>query len=892
MGALIRAHDWAATPIGPPHDWPHSLRAALGICLNSPFPTAIYWGPDFRLLCNDAWSTFLLDRRPWALGRPAHEVWSDVWAALGPRFEQVAATGESFSAVNQMLSLRRGGRVERTWWTYSLAPIRDDEGRVLGIFNQGSETTASVLAEGRLRFRLELEERLRDIADARGTMNCAAAMLGRHLGAARAGYAEVEPDGAHCVIDGGWCRGGVPPVAGRHLLRGFVEAFETDFSAGNAVVVEDARTDGWIVGSPGEGGGAALGARAQVAVPLVKAGRLAALLFVHAAEARRWSAEDVALVHEVAERTWSAVERARAEARLRASEGFRARVLASSEDCINVLDLDGRLEAMSEGGRRGLGVDCGGEPIGAPWAGVFAEADRRAARKAVAAARAGETGRFESRTESPRGEPRWWDSVVTPIPGADGRPEKLLALSRDVTGARAAAAALAESEARFRSIADALPGFAWTADARGLTEWMSPRWAEISGLESGSAGGEGWVSLLHPDDVAATRSAWAASIGTGKTFDVEFRLRAPGGCYRWWLARAQPARDRTGAVERWVGVCTDVTKLRRAEAALLDSERRLKVTHDNAGVGIQEVDADGRYLSINETFARMSGYGLADLRDRAFFDFIADEAERRRSREDYAALVRGEVESVAAEVRCLSKSGQLWWAEVRTTAVRDEGGRFLYAVRALQDVTERRAAAERQALLAREVDHRAKNVLAVVQATLRLTRAPDLPSFVKAVEGRVGALARAQTLLAKERWSGADLRELIRGELAAFPGGTERAAVEGPDAALPVGVAQPLSMAVHELATNAVKHGALSAPAGRVRISWSLDAADGPLLRLRWVETGGPALAGPPERRGFGSRVLERTVGNQLGGKVSLAWEASGLACTMEVPLRHAQAGD
>lgn len=889
MGALMRAHDWTATPLGPPSEWPRPLRSALGICLNSPFPMAIYWGPDFRLLCNDAWSAFLVDRHPWALGRPAREVWSDVWATVGPRFDQVAATGESFSAVNQMLALRRDGRVERTWWTYSLSPIRDDDGRVVGIFNQGSETTATVLGEGRLRFRLELEERLRDIADARGTMACAAAMLGRHLGAARAGYAEVDADGTYCVIDGSWCREGVPSVTGRHRLRGFVEAFEADFSAGNAVVVEDARTDGWIVGSPAGSAQGALGARAQVAVPLVKAGRLAALLFVHAAEARRWSAEDVALVHEVAERTWSAVERARAEARLRASEEFCRRVLASSGDCINVLDLDGRLEETSEGGRRGLGTDDAGQIIGAPWPGVFAEADRRAARRAVAAARAGETGRFEGRTESARGGPRWWDSVVTPIPGADGRPEKLLALSRDVTGARAAAAALAESEARFRSIADALPGFAWTADARGLTEWMSPRWAEISGLDP-AANGEGWVSLLHPDDVSATRSAWATSIGTGKTFDVEFRLRAPGGGYRRWLARAQPARDRSGVVERWVGVCTDVTRLRHAEAALLDSKRRLKVTHDNAGVGIQEVDAEGRYLGVNETFTKMSGYALSDLQGRSFLDFIADEAERRRAREDYAALVRGEVESAVAERRYTNKSGQEWWAEVRTTAVRDEAGRFLYAVRAIQDVTERRTAAERQALLAREVDHRAKNVLAVVQATLRLTRAADLPSFVKAVEGRVGALARAQTLLAKERWSGADLRELLRGELAAFPGGTERATAEGPDVALPVGVAQPLSMAVHELATNAVKHGALSAAAGRVGVSWGLDAAGG-TLRLRWAETGGSALAGPPERRGFGSRVLERTVGNQLGGEVSLAWEPSGLVCTMAVPLHHAKAG-
>ncbi len=258
----------------------------------------------------------------------------------------------------------------------------------------------------------------------------------------------------------------------------------------------------------------------------------------------------------------------------------------------------------------------------------------------------------------------------------------------------------------------------------------------------------------------------------------------------------------------------------------------------NAGVGIQEVDAEGRYLSVNETFTRMAGYTLEDFGGVTFFDLIADETGRGQAREAHARLVRGDTDTVTDERRYTDKHGRSWWAEVRMTAVRDEEGRFLHTVRVVQDVTERRTAAERQALLAREVDHRAKNVLAVVQATLRLTRASDLPAFVRAVEGRVGALARAQTLLAKERWAGADLRELVRGELAAFPGGAERAALDGPPVALPVEVAQPLSMAVHELATNPVKHGAPSAPAGRVSASWRRDPATG-ALRLRWAETGG-----------------------------------------------------
>ena len=187
----------------------------------------------------------------------------------------------------------------------------------------------------------------------------------------------------------------------------------------------------------------------------------------------------------------------------------------------------------------------------------------------------------------------------------------------------------------------------------------------------------------------------------------------------------------------------------------------------------------------------------------------------------------------------------------------------------------------------REVDYRAKNALSVVQAALRLTRAEDLSSYRQAIEGRVAAMARAQTLLADDRWYGADLRALLTGEMEPFLGSDAgRAALDGPPVILPAGAAQPLAMAIHELATNATKHGALSAPNGRVSIAWRL-VEDGPeeVLRLRWAETGGPPLSGPPTRRGFGSRVLEGTVRAQLGGAVSLAWEEPGLVCDITVPL-------
>jgi PAS domain S-box-containing protein len=212
----------------------------------------------------------------------------------------------------------------------------------------------------------------------------------------------------------------------------------------------------------------------------------------------------------------------------------------------------------------------------------------------------------------------------------------------------------------------------------------------------------------------------------------------------------------------------------------------------------------------------------------------------------------------------------------------------------VSDVTEEREVAERQILLAREVDHRAKNVLAVVQSILRLTRADSPRAFAGAVEGRVAALARAHQLLARSRWDGADLIELLQEEFAPYtarrrsrPKGPERCLLQGPPLRLGPEAVQPVAMVVHELATNSAKHGALSVPAGLLRIDWDLTARepDGAAwLRLRWTETGGPPVPSAPARFGFGSRVVTTTVERQLGGEVTFDWAPGGLRCEITVP--------
>jgi two-component sensor histidine kinase len=183
-----------------------------------------------------------------------------------------------------------------------------------------------------------------------------------------------------------------------------------------------------------------------------------------------------------------------------------------------------------------------------------------------------------------------------------------------------------------------------------------------------------------------------------------------------------------------------------------------------------------------------------------------------------------------------------------------------------------------------ELDHRAKNVLAVAQAILRLTRADTLPDFVAAVEGRIKALARVHTQVAENRWDGAELGELAATALESFRGREGQTVAEGPRVWVSPAAAQVIAILLHELATNAAKHGALSTEAGCVELRWSLEGSGD--LKLSWAERDGPPV-GTPSRRSFGTQVIERNIPDQLGGTADVTWLPRGLRCEFTVPAEN-----
>jgi two-component sensor histidine kinase len=228
------------------------------------------------------------------------------------------------------------------------------------------------------------------------------------------------------------------------------------------------------------------------------------------------------------------------------------------------------------------------------------------------------------------------------------------------------------------------------------------------------------------------------------------------------------------------------------------------------------------------------------------------------------------------------KDGSLIDISLTVSPILDANGRVTGASKIARDISERRQREAHISVLAREAEHRAKNILATVQATVHLTEAETVAEFKKALEGRLQALANVHTLFVESRWSGAELQELITKELAPYrKGDGTRIAVEGPALVLEPGTAQTIAVLFHELATNAAKYGALSVSKGRVGVSWTHPEIG--RLVLRWTETGGPAVS-PPTRKGFGTRVMTSMI-RQARGEIGFDWHPAGLACQIALPI-------
>jgi PAS domain S-box-containing protein len=323
---------------------------------------------------------------------------------------------------------------------------------------------------------------------------------------------------------------------------------------------------------------------------------------------------------------------------------------------------------------------------------------------------------------------------------------------------------------------------------------------------------------------------------------------------------------------RTAELAAQTEKLRR-------SEERRSIALSAGDMGSWEVDLATGNIEWDEGPYRIFGV------DRTFqptverVEAMMHPEDRKRS--SVADIVAQGQSRFQVEFRLVRPNGEVRWCYGAGIILRDAGGKAVRMNGVTVDITERKRAEERQVLLAREVDHRAKNTLAVVLSVLRLTKAPTTAEFITAVEGRVHALAATHNLLSSTRWEGADLRKIVEEEMAPYHATHRRRVItDGPAVVLLPATAQAVALALHELATNAAKYGALSTEDGTLQVSWKTgDDA----LELDWIETGGPPTA-EPARLGFGLTIVRSSIEAQFRGGVSYDWRPDGLRCRLSIP--------
>ena len=889
MAARIRAHDWAATPLGPMALWPQSLKTIVGLMLSSRSMMSLVWGPDAIHLYNDPFTELLREHATLALGRSAFETFArsrDVFAddlALG-------MAGESAQLYLQRYPVLRNGRLEDAWFDVDYTPVRDEAGDVAGVLWTLKETTAQHLAEQALRerdarhrllveswaqavwetdasgvvvadspswraytgqtleawlgygwldaihpddrahaeqqwraatavhglvdaefrlrapgggwrwtnvraapvldadggiakwagmnididarkhaemalrdsqerqaFLLNLSDALRSTDDPLAVQATGLKLLANRLSVMRANYYELEADQDSFRLTARFESRGAPMPA-RMRLSDFSPALLDAYTAGRTLAVSDTAIPGAFVPDPEAY--ARIGVGAWAAVPLVRNRRLVAWLGVHSATPRAWDLADLQALEDVAERTWDAVERARAEQALVRSE-IKYRTLFDSIDegfCI--------IEVLFD--THGQAVDFAfleSNPVFEQQAGFTISRGQRMREIAPnheqywfdiygRIALTGEPARFENEAAA--------FGIVYDVYAFrvdDPALRRVAVVFRNITERKRAVQALRESEERFAQFAASSSDALWIRDAATLRmEYTSPAIQTIYGITPDAILGEmdRWVDLIVPED-RETAVAHIEQARSGASVTHEFRIRrASDGEERWIRNTDFPLRDEHDGVPRIGGIAQDITEAKRS------------------GIRLE--------------------------------------------------------------------------------------------------------------ILVNELQHRARNLLGVVNVMASRTLVQGAPTARFAE--RLQALSRAQGLLSQGGSDSVEVGALVRAELAAHANGAaNRISITGPEAYLTARQVQNFALALHELTTNAVKYGALKGDTGHLAVTWEvvLDRRDRRRLALNWVESGVHVEPDTITRRGYGTELIQEALAYALQARIDYTLGPDGVRCRIEM---------
>ena len=612
----FKTFDWSATSLGPAEDWPQSLCMAVGLCLNSPFPMFLWWGPDLINIYNDAYISVLGRKHPNALGMSARVVWADIWPVISDEVDSVVRDGEAISHERRRFVMERNGYPEETYFTYSHSPIPDEQGRIAGLFQVCTDETAQVLAE-REQERLTAQRQLA-------------------LDAANMGWWHYDPVTKIATWDDRYKE--MFGVTGHQRPNEEILArIHPEDLPGVWAAVEAAL-------DPSDPQPYAVSYRIRLDDGSMRWIEAHGIATFEGEGADRSATSFVGTVADI-------TERKQAEDQLRRNGDTFFRLIEQAPFGMYVVDAHFRLHQVNSGAQS---VFSNVQPlIGRD----FAEAIRIVwpeplASEIIAIFRhtleTGEPYFAPSLTEK-RGDVEVvelyeWQLHRVRLPNGQ---YGVVCYFFDATKLRQVEAALRESEERFRTLTSTIPQFIWTATADGRVDYLSDQWAEYIGLSPQRLYDWGWEQVVHPEDLPNTRCAWPHSIKTGEPLEIRHRFRHRTGAWRWQLVRGLPIRDKAGQAYKWVGTCTDIDEQERAqveiEALNVRLQRAMTETHHrvknnlqiiSAMVDMQVMDAPNDSVPVEE-FKRL-GAQIATL--AAIHDLLTQEAKEG-----------GEVEGVGAK---------------------------------------------------------------------------------------------------------------------------------------------------------------------------------------------------------------------------------------------------
>ena len=716
-------------------------------------------------------------------------------------------------------------------------------------------------------------------------------LVSEAMGTGRAKVLEIEEDGRKLLVRAGV--GWAQDIVGRTRISMNKHSSESfSINQRKPVISTDiSREDRFEV--PGFMREA--GVRALANVPIfLPGGRAFGLLQVDASEPRDFAQDDIQFLRTYASILGSVVDRLLKLSALRASEErFRFTVAQALDYAIFITDKDDRITDWLPGAARVFGW-TEEEAVGQPGAILFTPEDRKAGVDVQEVVQARETGfapdvRWHLRKD---GSGVFIDGSVRPLRDGRGLVTGYLKIGQDVTQKREANILLEESEERLEAIFASAPVGLSELDLGGRFLRANSELCRILGRSRDELLATTVRQVTHPDDVRASQEALAQAIANDQPVSIDKRYHRANGEEIWASSTLTVLRDRDGRPSSLLAVTADLTARREAERALRDSEQRYRNLFelmDEAYAVVEPLKdqhgawSDFRYIEVNAAFLKHTsmpwpvGKTITELL----------ETPNPRWAQLYGQVL---------------DSGQPIWVEETEPRL---GRTFNLNVFSLDrprnrvavlftDITERRESEERQKVLIGELHHRTRNLMTVVLALSDMTArsSTDLDHFRVRFQSRLEALARVQGLLS--RLSDLDrvtFDELIQNELEAMGGDPDRITLDGPSGIrLRSSTVQTLAMALHELATNAVKYGALGQTGGRLAVTWSLDAddhADTPWLHIDWRETGItlPAEGASSCVKGQGRELIERALPYQLKARTTYSLTDDGVHCTIALPV-------